>query len=84
MILFIAGSGTQAQRHSLLEFAKKMSPQQSDGLPYTTNLQVGGVYFITTNVDVADGLFNGSTGTLEKIEYYKNTLNEHGWILDIH
>jgi hypothetical protein len=42
---------------------------------------VGGVYFITTNVDVADGLFNGSTGTLEKIEYYKNTqIPERAWI----
>lgn len=46
-----------------------MSPQKSDGLPYEVHLQVGGEYFVSTNIDVSDGLFNGATGTLKAIEY---------------
>lgn len=32
-------------------------------------MKVGGLYFVSTNVDVQDGLFNGATGCLRKIEY---------------
>lgn len=42
---------------------------QSDGLPYNTYLKVGAKYFISTNIKVSDGLFNGSHGMLMAIEY---------------
>jgi len=58
----------------LLNYAKTLTTQQSDGLPYETPLQVAGAYFVCTNIDVQDGLFNGSTGILKKIEY-SNTLS---------
>jgi hypothetical protein len=60
----------------LLDFAKTFTPQQSDGLPYSTHLQLKGEYFITTNVDVQDGLFNGSTGSLKLIEYGTTVKNK--------
>jgi hypothetical protein len=63
------GSGTDLQKQTLLEYAKTLRPQQSDGIPYKTRLQVGGEYFVSTNVDLQDGLYNGSTGGLKLIEY---------------
>ena len=36
---------------------------------YKVNLQIGGMYFVTTNINVSDGLFNGATGILKAIEY---------------
>lgn len=53
----------------LLEYAKTLDPQKSDGLPYETFLKVGGCYYVSTNIDVQDGLFNGATGILRLIEY---------------
>lgn len=32
-------------------------------------IQVGETYFITTNIDVSDGLFNGATGVLKHIQF---------------
>lgn len=34
-----------------------------------THLQVDAEYFVSTNIDVADGLFNGASGALKLIEY---------------
>jgi hypothetical protein len=44
-------------------------------VPYKTHLQVGAEYFVSTNVDLEDGLFNGSTGCLKLIEYGHTRLN---------
>jgi hypothetical protein len=65
----LLGKGSTAQKKGLLEYAKSLTPQQSDGIPYSVNLQVGGEYFVSTNIDVQDGLYNGSTGNLKLIEY---------------
>lgn len=46
-----------------------MTRQQTNGVPYETYLQIGAEYFVTNNVDVTQGLFNGATGTLKMIEY---------------
>jgi len=56
-------------KKSLLEYGTKMTSQQSNGIPYSVHLQVEGEYFVSTNVDVQDGLFNGSSGCLKLIEY---------------
>jgi len=67
--IHIAGSTSVASKQKLLSSAKGWTAQQSDGLPYETHLQIGGEYFVSTNIDVTDGLFNGSTGHLKLIEY---------------
>jgi len=64
--------GKKSDREALKLKAQNLTPQQSDGLPYETRLQVGAVYFISTNINVEDGLFNGATGVLKKIEYSIN------------
>lgn len=72
----LTGSAEKEKREKFLCDAKDFTLQESDGIPYETNLQVGGVYFVTTNIDVSDGLFNGATGILRKIDYGKNTKGE--------
>ncbi len=47
--------------------------QESDGMPYETLLKVGALYFVTTNIDVSDGLFNGALGFLRRIDYGNNS-----------
>lgn len=51
-----------------LREAQLLNHMQSDGLPYSTFLKVGAKYFISTNIKVADGLFNGSHGMLMALE----------------
>jgi len=65
----IQGSGTEAEKKSLLEFAKTFTTQEADGLPLTVTLKIGATYMVSTNVDVPDGLINGSTEILKLIEY---------------
>jgi len=57
----------------ILKKAETFSASDAEGLPYKTHLQVGAEYFVSTNIDVSDGLFNGSTGTLCSIEYALNS-----------
>ncbi len=82
--LYFVGRGTELTKRNLLEYAKKLDQQKSDGLPYETFLKVGGIYFVSTNVDVQDGLFNGATGMLRRIEYTTNSNNQllpkHAWM----
>lgn len=66
------GDYTDAQTKRALEKAKELPAQKTHGLPTVLKLQVGGRYMVTTNVDVADGLFNGATGILKKIEIKGN------------
>ncbi|ODM94679.1 ATP-dependent DNA helicase PIF1 [Orchesella cincta] len=68
-IFLSGGTASDAQKTKFLEYAKTLTVQQCSGLRYEVNLQVGAEYFISTNVDVSDGLFNGATGTLKLIEY---------------
>jgi hypothetical protein len=59
-----------------------LDQQKADGLPYETRLQVDGEYFVSTNIDVQDGLFNGATGTLKMIEYENNNqqIPKRAWL----
>lgn len=63
------GQGTDAQIEKLMEDAKNFGVSDCDGLRYQERLQVGAAYFVTTNIDVSDGLFNGALGVLQKIDY---------------
>lgn len=62
------GQMSDEKRQRLLRDAKNLKQNDCDGLRYQIDLKEGGQYFITTNLDVSDGLFNGATGTLMKIE----------------
>jgi len=65
----------------LRNFAKQLKPQQSDGVLYETRLQLEAVYFVSTNIDVEDGLFNGATRILKLIEYNeKNGSRKRAWL----
>ena len=68
----------------MLEDAKNLTVTESDGQPYRTHLKVGGEYFVSTNINVQDGLFNGSTGCLMMIEEGKTRNGEwipkHAWM----
>ncbi len=59
-----------------------MQQNECDGLRYEVYLKEGAQYFITTNLDVSDGLFNGATGTLMKIEHLSTGENNvRVWML---
>lgn len=62
------GDYTENQVKRALTKAKELPTQKTHGLPAILKLVVGCRYMVTTNVDVADGLFNGATGILKKIE----------------
>jgi nucleoside-triphosphatase THEP1 len=64
----VQGSGTEYEKDALLEYAKTFKTQEADGMPVEVRLKVGAIYMVSTNVDVADGLFNGATGLLKLIE----------------
>ena len=63
----VQGNCTTQQKQFLLENTKSLPTKDTDGLPNSVLLKVGAIYMISLNVDVADGLFNGSTGVLKKI-----------------
>lgn len=67
--MFFLGDGTNFDKLAFKETAKTFDRKECTGLMYNVNLQVGGVYFVTTNIDVSDGLLNGATGVLKAIEY---------------
>jgi hypothetical protein len=71
-----AGGASEIEKRRWLNVAKTFTAQKADGLPYETRLQINGQYFVTTNIDVSDGLFNGATGILKKIEYGTSKGNE--------
>jgi DNA replication protein DnaC len=65
----IQGTCTDEQRGFLLSYVKSLPTKDTDGLPNEVLLKVGAIYMISLNVDVSDGLFNGSTGVLQQIFY---------------
>lgn len=64
----------EKQKNLLLQ-ATSFTAQQSEKLPYQTHLQVGGEYFISTNIDVSDLLFHGSTEILCRMEFSRTHSN---------
>lgn len=69
--MFLTGNADIQRRNKFLEDAKTFSQQEMDGIPHQAQLQISGVYMITTNIDVSDGLFNGATGILKKLSMEK-------------
>jgi hypothetical protein len=65
----IQGGLSDRHRAEFGNYLTTLQPHETDGLPLHVRLQVGAEYMVTTNVDVPDGIFNGSKGRLEHIQY---------------
>jgi len=63
----VQGEGGESKKAFILSAAAKLKHGDDDGLPQSVSLKEGATYFVSTNVDVTYGLFNGSTGILRKI-----------------
>lgn len=61
------GRCSAKRQQEVIEIGKKLNLQSCDGLRFKVNLKVGAQYFVSTNINVQDGLFNGATGTLKKL-----------------
>jgi hypothetical protein len=55
----VQGEGTPQQKAYILKTASRLARGDDDGLPSVVTLKEGATYFVSTNVDVEDGLFNG-------------------------
>lgn len=55
----------------------KMTVAETDGLPYLLPLAEGYPYMITSNIDVDDGLVNGSIGVLRHIERQQSNVHDN-------
>jgi hypothetical protein len=64
----IVGATSVVEKQQVLFNLKKLTTQQTQGLPSSLILQVGVRYMVTSNIDVSDGIFNGATGVLQFIE----------------
>lgn len=65
-----SGFANNAQLQKLRAEVNKLKTADMNGLPYELILVVEKMYMVTKNIDVADGLANGSIGKLKLIEYY--------------
>ena len=53
----------------LREVLKQLKVSDTQGLPYELYLKLAARYLMTLNTDIQDGLVNGATGILQRIEY---------------
>ena len=53
----------------LREVLKQLKVSDTQGLPYELYLKLAARYLMTLNSDIQDGLVNGATGILQRIEY---------------
>ena len=67
----------------LREVLKQLKVSDTQGLPYELYLKLAARYLMTLNSDIQDGLVNGATGILQRIEYgtKRNTLERVPCIL---
>jgi exonuclease III len=70
----IKGSVNDREKKSIEEYLSKHKQDQASGLPYEIMLKVQCKYQITINMNVPDGLTNGTAGTLMKISFDKTTM----------
>lgn len=69
----IRGTGTRLARKQLLYTLKNSTHQDTMGIPSEIALKINAKYMVSYNVDTEDGICNGATGTLKKIDFGKNT-----------
>ncbi|XP_050309271.1 uncharacterized protein LOC126745458 isoform X1 [Anthonomus grandis grandis] len=76
----VKGSCSEKLKTLFLEYAKGLKKSESFGLMLTVTLQLNAKYMISLNIDTKDGLVNGATGALRKIEYDHNQIPNRVWI----
>ena len=62
------GDASESVKKNFEDFVQGLSTKDTCGLPRSLQFKVGARYMMTVNIDTADGLVNGATGTLKKIE----------------
>ena len=60
------------QREKVIEQISLLETTETQGLPSVVQLKTGIRYMITVNIDVCDGLVNGVSGILKKIDLTSN------------
>ena len=65
----ITGASSEVEKRQVRHNLQSLSYRQTQGLPSELVLQKGVKYMITTNIDVADGLYNGGVGELVFMEF---------------
>lgn len=63
------GTGSERSRTSAKNVAALKSSKDTAGLPYKLVLRLQARYMVTANVDTTDGIVNGATGRLQRIDY---------------
>lgn len=67
----VVGAPSETAKRQALHNLIGLPSYKTQGLPSSLTLQIGVRYMITSNIDVSDGLFNGSTGILRFVELSK-------------
>ena len=76
----ITGSKNHEQDANFRVKLHKKSVIDTGGLPYEITFVKGMFYLITTNIDVSDGLCNGSTGKLVHLDLDTNNIVVRVWL----
>lgn len=80
----ILGKVNDTTRTSVLKSIKNKKISEVNGLPHVLCLKVGVKYMITTNIDIEDGIVNGSCGDLKLLTFKPNTNEPCTLWLDFH
>ena len=65
----LAGDTGGELTEKLIDTIKQLKVSDTQGLPYELYLKLSARYLMTLNNDTSDGLVNGATGILQRIEY---------------
>lgn len=76
----VRGNPSATSNAQALYTLAELPTKSTYGLPRTVNLQIGIRYMVTTNLDVADGLFNGACGIMKYIELSSNNSTQCVWL----
>lgn len=69
----VSGDGSRSAPFAILASVQSKKTQDTMGLPSALFLRIGARYMITSNVDTGDGLVNGVTGRLRRIDLGRHT-----------
>jgi len=76
----VRGVGTKEQKDYILKKAASIDDDPSNQISYSIHLKLEAKYMLLVNLNVADGLTNGSSGILKRISYDKNNVATLIWI----
>lgn len=75
----VIGKVSDKIKAKALDCIKKKKITETGGLPTSLRLKTGIKYMITTNIDVEDGLVNGTCGILKKITFTNKSHVDKLW-----